>query len=230
MKRYTARKLRMLVAKSSVGQHHAPLALRGANLDELDLSHVDLHGADLRGASLRGAVLVGADLRDARLGSARFDGACLDRADLTRADLVCADLRGCSTTGTLMLEANLDEVVLPFPNGVDTTGGRNMVTVTFARMRERPGWQVSREAVLSQEDLRALLRWSARKPRPLNLRGCNLPEADLVGANLAGACLCHADLTGAQLRGANLEGACLDHAILTGADLRDVRLERARSL
>jgi hypothetical protein len=55
-----------------------------------------------------------------------------------------------------------------------------------------------------------------------NLYGADLASADLTGANLYGADLASADLTRA-----NLSGAFLYSAYLTGANLRDANLTRA---
>ena len=56
------------------------------------------------------------------------------------------------------------------------------------------------------------LRWA-------NLRGADLTGADLAWANLRGADLTGADLSGADLTGADLNGAALSWAKLTGANL-----------
>ncbi|EIN6656536.1 pentapeptide repeat-containing protein [Salmonella enterica subsp. enterica serovar Soerenga] len=56
------------------------------------------------------------------------------------------------------------------------------------------------------------------------MRGADLCDADLCGADLRGANLCDADLYGANLRGANLCGADLRGANLCGADLRGADL------
>ena len=68
-----------------------------------------------------------------------------------------------------------------------------------------------------------------------NLRGADLRDADLSGANLRGADLRDADLSGADLSGANLRGADLSgadlrRANLRGADLRDADLRRANMI
>ncbi len=55
-----------------------------------------------------------------------------------------------------------------------------------------------------------------------NLSGANLRGANLCDANLSGANLCGADLCDANLRGANLRGANLCDANLCGADLPDL--------
>jgi len=60
-----------------------------------------------------------------------------------------------------------------------------------------------------------------------NLHGANLRGADLSGANLRGANLRGADLSGANLRGANLRGADLSGANLRGADMHRANLRGA---
>ena len=60
-----------------------------------------------------------------------------------------------------------------------------------------------------------------------NLRRADLTGADLTGANLRGANLRGADLTRADLTGANLRRADLTGANLTGADLRRADLTGA---
>ena len=60
-----------------------------------------------------------------------------------------------------------------------------------------------------------------------DLTGADLREAELTGANLSGANLREAELTGANLRGADLTGADLCGANLSGANLRGVDLRSA---
>ena len=57
------------------------------------------------------------------------------------------------------------------------------------------------------------------------LRGADLSDADLRGANLRGADLGDADLGGADLSGADLSDADLRGAYLSGADLGDIRAD-----
>jgi len=63
-----------------------------------------------------------------------------------------------------------------------------------------------------------------------DLIGDNLAEADFSGANLFGADLFAADLHGANLQGATLEGADLRFAVLTNADLSGASLFGAKAL
>ena len=63
--------------------------------------------------------------------------------------------------------------------------------------------------------------------RGANLSGANLSAADLSDANLSGADLSGANLSDANLRGANLSGANLSGAILSGANLSDANLSAA---
>ena len=60
-----------------------------------------------------------------------------------------------------------------------------------------------------------------------NLRKANLSGADLSGANLSGADLSGANLSGANLSGADLSGANLSGANLSGADLSGANLSWA---
>ncbi|EHX9519282.1 pentapeptide repeat-containing protein [Salmonella enterica] len=60
-----------------------------------------------------------------------------------------------------------------------------------------------------------------------NLRGANLRGANLCDADLRGANLCDADLRGANLCDADLFGADLCDADLRGADLRGANLRGA---
>ena len=60
-----------------------------------------------------------------------------------------------------------------------------------------------------------------------DLTGADLSYTDLRGANLYRAYLSYTDLTGASLHNANLHSADLRNANLTGADLRYANLNRA---
>ena len=62
------------------------------------------------------------------------------------------------------------------------------------------------------------------------LKGANLSEANLSGANLRGANLSEANLSGANLSGANLREANLSEANLSGANLSEANLSGAKGI
>jgi len=149
MRTYTDRDLRMLVARSSVSSqlgHHVPLNLAGADFEMANLPHIDLRGANLKGANLRGAMLWGAILNDA----------CLDDADLTCADLTWSSLAGCSTKGTLLVEADLDEALVDGLEGA-VTAGAYMITLTFTEEAIR---RMRRMVESRRDELEAISRTS----------------------------------------------------------------------
>jgi hypothetical protein len=61
-----------------------------------------------------------------------------------------------------------------------------------------------------------------------DIRGVDLDEEDLHGANLKNAMMASTNLKEANLRGANLSGAWLPDTNLKGADLRGADLEETR--
>ena len=68
------------------------ILLRGANLQQADLSGANLANIDMRGTYLAGAHLEGADLEGAKLEGADLSGAFLEGADLSGANLADVDL------------------------------------------------------------------------------------------------------------------------------------------
>lgn len=79
----------------------------------------------------------------------------------------------------------------------------------------------------TKNDLRYIVRETARHCPACNLAAVDLAGADLPGANLAGANLSGANLAGSNLRRANLQGANLTQANLRETDLRGANLEGA---
>jgi uncharacterized protein YjbI with pentapeptide repeats len=80
---------------------------------------------------------------------------------------------------------------------------------------------------LPATDIQATLTVIGRreyKTDQADLRGANIPKADLTRADLAGANLSGANLTEANLNGADLGGADLKRANLTGANLNEANL------
>lgn len=246
MRTHTDRDIRMLVARSSVGAHHVPLNLAGAQLEMANLPHVDLRGANLARANLRGAMLWGA----------RLDGACLDGADLTCANLIWGCLRACSVNGTLLVEAALDETVVCCLSEA-ITAGADLITVTFTaealrQMVQRDAGtlgEIAEEVAGRSEALRArdsaILRSHAQSAPPtLRARGAagasrryeelQLARARVLSDGDLEELFCWSAVTGKplNLRGCNLSGASLRTASLrvaglewtdaTGADTRGV--------
>ncbi|MFZ9738187.1 MAG: pentapeptide repeat-containing protein [Prochlorotrichaceae cyanobacterium] len=102
--------------------------LRGAYLQNKDLSRINLSDADLRfaflfktnfrSANLRGAVLIGADLIQAQLQGADLRDAVLTGTYLTHADLEQANLQGADLRGAMLRGAHLDSALLPSGEGI----------------------------------------------------------------------------------------------------------------
>ena len=86
--------------------------LRGARLDEADISWVHLARADLTGASVRSADLGGAELRGAILARAHLENTGLQRASLVEADLSYAHIAGVDLTGADLSGAMLHDMDL----------------------------------------------------------------------------------------------------------------------
>jgi len=247
---YTNRIVRILVARSSVGTHHVPLDLHGANLEMATLAHVDLSGANLQGANLRGAMLWGA----------RLDFANLDGADLTCADLTWASIAGCSTKGALFIEAEMDETTVSMGGLHDAdTSGAGMVTLTFTAEGSRfptvEQWATEMSTSAPKQDQSRLKSHVENAPRSLRLRGAagwslrsdpksegdwyaykaavhrQAQERVLLNRDIRDLLewstttgkplnLRGCNLSDLDLRNAKLDGACLEHANVTGADLR----------
>jgi uncharacterized protein YjbI with pentapeptide repeats len=171
--------------------------LRGAYLEDADLSETELPQVDLAGATLTGARLDEATLTGARLGDVEATGASFVGADLTEAALKGAVLAKADLTRARLGEAKAGGVVLSGArlDGVEAAQVRlsgaklDGASLTGARLTE---------AQLVEADL----------------SGANLSQADLGSANLSGA-----RLVGADLRHASLVDACLDGADLAGANL-----------
>jgi uncharacterized protein YjbI with pentapeptide repeats len=245
MRTHADRDLRLLVARSSFGAHHAPLDLANTNLELANLFAVDLRGANLAGANLRGAMLW----------SARLDGACLDGADLTCANLTWADMVGCSMREALLIEADLDEALVggdAVDNGIVRafTAGADMITINY-HSPALENWSKQFREANSEEDRARLMAEVEVEPDPvheardqallkhhlehasasLRMRGAGRMEDKGEELERAKArVLTDDDLqellrwSGAtgkplNLRGCNLTGANLRHANLDGACL-----------
>lgn len=251
MRTHTDRDIRMLVAKSSVGAHHVPLDLRGANLELANLPSIDLRGANLAGANLRGAVLWGAQLI----------GACLDGADFTCASMSDCIVQGCSLQGTLFIEADLTEGMVGFEFMDAIAPGANLSTILYSlskngerRLKNPPAGPLREvKAATEQALLAAHIKNAspALRQRGAVGRGKGIDESSALARVLSDADIQEllrwsakagkplnlrgCNLSGANLCNASLNGACLVHADLTGADITnasfvDANLNRVRGL
>ena len=109
------------------------------------------------------------------------------------------------------------------------------VLSAFIREHSREQWPLPRTpphaptpAHTTRPDVQAALtvlrrRNAASDVRLLDLRGADLTDAELFGADLAATDFHGADLTRANLRGTDLFGANFTDADLTGADLTDAK-------
>lgn len=172
-------------------------SLRGANLQETDLTRANLDSAsmvnaDLRGANFREADLSRADLSGATITGANFAGAALTKSDLSKtfidfSCLVGADLRGVALDGTTLESVELESASLQEAS----LWGTVMRQVKLARVRLNGAYLD--ETVFDDVDLSSTMGLDAcvhRGPSVLSyrtllksgrlplvfLRGCGLPE------------------------------------------------------
>lgn len=181
----------------------------GTRLERCDFTDTDLTGADFSDSSTTDCTFTGAVLRNAKLQRTKLDSFELPKGDLSGADLTGVSLYGAQLPGADLSRTDLTDADLKRAD----LSGANLKGANFVRTRLI-------EADLSDTDL------SGADLRRIQLQGAILRNTKLVGANLRGAYL--AGLPVGQ-RGpsnvgdwkpANLMGADLTDAILTGADLR----------
>lgn len=219
--------------------------LSGAHLDYMDCrtrsGRADFEGAEFRGASLYGAWLSRANLTGAMFNTPEEDDGSrrlhqitdLRDARLVDAILKDADLQGADLTGASLRGADLTGAKLNTPKH-RVTGRRIEPTTRLTDARLDGAKLIG--ANLQAADLGGA--WL----RDAQLEGATLAEADLSGAHLEGVDLAGVDLQAADLRDAWLHGARLAGvnlaraklsaahlrgADLTGLDLRDFDLSGA---
>ena len=198
--------------------------LDDACLDDADLTCADLTWSDLCGCSMKGTLLVEADLDEALVDW----GALLD-AVTAGADMTTINPSGKPTRRMVEEMDRTDETKLARDAAVWSAHEqsaplslRKRGAAAFGLCRNDPGvtgdWYAYKRRklnqaltrVLSDADLKELLRWSASTGKPLNLRGCNLAGANLRNASLRNACLAFTNATGADIDGVDLAGADLE--------------------
>jgi uncharacterized protein YjbI with pentapeptide repeats len=179
-----------------------------------DLSRADLSGADLYAANLNGSNLSGANLRDADLSRALGVELALARAPhLTEGAVIGMNAPGVSTSPSLGSIRELLDLSLPQPNRAGWPKGETMDTNELQTVLSLHSKWFEGDPTGSRADLRGA-----------DLSGAFLYRANLSGADLSGANLMHAELRRATLTVANLSGAALRHADLSRANLAEANL------
>ncbi|MDC0936730.1 pentapeptide repeat-containing protein [Pirellulales bacterium] len=200
---------------------------RKADWRDLELSEADLGGADLSGANLERAVLdhanlIGADLSGATLSSASMNRASANRAVFLRADLKRAALVRARLNGACFEEADLSDAVLSRADLCEVNFNGACMACAVLRGAHLVAADLDgadfHDAVLTEIDAR---RVDFRK---VELRGALANRAILSGANFEDLTWEDADLSGADLRSALMSGSRIPHGDLHGANLSGSRL------
>ena len=200
--------------------------IKGAQLENINLTRVSLRHINLSNSNLTCANIDGADLAHADLRSAILCEANLQKSSLRSANLHMAVLIGANMKRASLQKANLNSANLQGAN----LQGANLLVTDLSGAR------------LQKADLQKANLWNACLPNAdlqgANLRGARLPNADLQGVNLLGAKLqttdfqdanlLRANMRKADLRKADLQRADLRNANLLGTDLRNARLQEAQ--
>jgi uncharacterized protein YjbI with pentapeptide repeats len=223
------------------------LDLSGETLDAVDLAGVDLArasfvGARLREADLAHATLSDSQLSDADLEAANLEGANLHRARLDRASLVNAHLgtavlTGASMRGADLTSADLRSTILLFADlQLAKLGGADLRDAR-ARRAFLEGADFSQHLTDQSKRLLAMTR---------ELIGDRMPEVEtdsdevdrlnrlpfvelrFGGADLRGADLTEAVLTGTNFEFARTEGADVSRSNLEGAAVTPAQLARMK--
>ncbi|MFH2039330.1 MAG: pentapeptide repeat-containing protein [Chloroflexota bacterium] len=102
--------------------------LRGADLQNANLTSFNLFKANLANANLNGAILVSANLKAAILQGTKLINANLSQAFLNNANLIGADLSEADLTNAVLTNARYDDTTI-WPNDFDpVAAGAILVT------------------------------------------------------------------------------------------------------
>jgi uncharacterized protein YjbI with pentapeptide repeats len=182
-----------------------------------------LVGADLQKIVLPQINVAQTDLRRVNFREANLQGADFSGANLNRANLAGANLSHATLKGTDLRGADL--------RGTDLTGA-DLSGSSFGEARgdhDAPGSQGERGRT-RRSDPRADLSHAqlvGAKIRGAYLSGVDLSQANLCGADLSKAYFYRAKLQGADLGGANLAETTLTEANIEGANLTEANLSKA---
>ncbi|MFZ0323679.1 MAG: pentapeptide repeat-containing protein [Actinomycetes bacterium] len=188
---------------------------------------------DWSGCNLAGANLASADLRRANLSAANLSAADLDAAVLIDANLTGASLTGASLSDVNLTDSRLGNAKLTDANlndgdlrGADLTGAdlggvsvarANLIRTTQVRVRSGGVTGIPTALPTPWVIVVGYLVGPA----------ADLSGAALSGADLSGTTMTNADLSGADLSAAIISDATLDNANFSGADLRRANLTRS---
>ena len=201
----------------------------------LDLQNRDLRLAYFFRTNLAKANLISAKLQGAVLVAAGLQNAQLNYANLQNADLFGAKLHGADLNDAALEGASLQLAKLPGAKlgGAKQPGAKLSDAkrpVEIFKDVHLQGGSVARTGLHDVTLVGAELSGVDLSHADLlgrNLTRTKLLGADLSGAKLQGALLISADLQGADLSGAKLQGAILTNAKLQGADLSGTFLRGA---
>jgi uncharacterized protein YjbI with pentapeptide repeats len=167
----------------------------------LEQNRVDLSDADATSADFSHAYLGRQNnLQNAKLTGANFTEAQMPNLDLSGTDLSGLNMTGANLAGTVMTGANINGIELSGANLSGLVTG--LLVGTPSSLPE--GWHLASGYFVGPN---------------ANLIGAKLAGADLSRFNLAGALLSGSDLSRSNLAGADLSGANLNQAVLTGANI-----------
>jgi uncharacterized protein YjbI with pentapeptide repeats len=229
----------------------------GAVLAEVpgaSITGVDISGRDLRGADLSAQVIAATCLRGANLSGADLTGTAFLGCDLTEADISDADGEDVQFVNTVLSRASFRDARArrlcvrhegsPFLADFKSAGDSIIALGVAWGAVWSASWKVwSAVAVVALVikaafSLRDSAQWR-RLPGWWNPRLWQrlYRKPEMLHADMHGACLCDAKLTGlemprsdlsdADLSGADLQGANLVRANLAGADLHGTDLSYA---
>ena len=197
--------------------------LGAINLSSLDLRGIDFSGRMAIGASFAGTNLSGSNFRGATVQTSDLSGANLRNVDFTKANLTGSDFSGAYVNGANFSALDLRSGTT-FQGLLQSTASwadGDLSGIRFST-QNMSGWNLSGKNLAGAIfDSDFSLGVDATSLRNADLTGANLAGASFMDVNMTGSKLNNADLTGADLRGAtltnaNMTGATMKNTIGTG--------------
>jgi uncharacterized protein YjbI with pentapeptide repeats len=216
-----------------VGATFENTILTGANFSDVDMSYTTIKDYNMIGLNFMGATLSRSHFSGSDFSGSNFTNANLSYTDLSNANLTNVDFTG----------ARLEEATLTGANIYGATGIDSGVDLSGTVSNEVTPTSVSTYTARAEADMTSLVTKSVDvvfveavilKPGA-NFKGgtvdnfTDFGDVDLRGANLSNADISGADLSDVNLRGANLDGADLSYAnlkntLLDGANMSNANL------